>query len=268
MLVALGPASRPGRTLPKTRVWGSDLPDPPAALGEPPVLAAIRIWPGAGVTTTTRRGVPDYLRNRYYDPSTGQFISRDPRVSTTRQPYSYVGDNPLNGADPSGLFTVGLCTGFDFTVPWLHVSFQKCAVSDGYHNLITETMGTHASQLVGAGVQAPTLQISSADRGEDLQGDSAAAFGSFRFFGCSVSLGQMRSGKPYVTLDMGPQASAGLSIGGAGVNHTDVAYSPTVDANGGGVTGGSQGSDTSGDAASDGQGGGREIAPGVFQYGP
>ncbi len=37
-----------------------------------------------------------YLRARYYDPSTGQFISRDPAVASTREPYAYVGDNPLN----------------------------------------------------------------------------------------------------------------------------------------------------------------------------
>jgi RHS repeat-associated protein len=44
-----------------------------------------------------------YLRARYYDPSTAQFISRDPAVAMTRHPYAYVGDNPLNGTDPSGL---------------------------------------------------------------------------------------------------------------------------------------------------------------------
>ena len=49
-----------------------------------------------------------YLRARYYDPTTGQFLSRDPAVAATRQPYSYVGDNPLNGIDPTGL-----CDGFD-----------------------------------------------------------------------------------------------------------------------------------------------------------
>jgi RHS repeat-associated protein len=35
-----------------------------------------------------------YLRARYYDPSTGQFISRDPKVSKTGTPYAYVADNP------------------------------------------------------------------------------------------------------------------------------------------------------------------------------
>ena len=32
-----------------------------------------------------------------------QFLSRDPMVRTTRSPYGYVGGNPLNGTDPSGL---------------------------------------------------------------------------------------------------------------------------------------------------------------------
>jgi hypothetical protein len=47
--------------------------------------------------------LPDYLRARYYDPSTGQFLSRDPAVATTRHPYTYVYDNPLNLTDPTGL---------------------------------------------------------------------------------------------------------------------------------------------------------------------
>jgi RHS repeat-associated protein len=43
-----------------------------------------------------------YLRARYYEPSTGQFISRDPMVATTREPYGYVGGDPLNHIDPAG----------------------------------------------------------------------------------------------------------------------------------------------------------------------
>jgi RHS repeat-associated protein len=44
-----------------------------------------------------------YLRARYYDPTTAQFISRDPLVESTGEAYVYVGDNPLNGIDPTGL---------------------------------------------------------------------------------------------------------------------------------------------------------------------
>jgi RHS repeat-associated protein len=56
----------------------------------------------AGQYTDAESGLI-YLRARYYDPATGQFLSRDPAVATTRQPYAYVVDNPLNGTDPTGL---------------------------------------------------------------------------------------------------------------------------------------------------------------------
>ena len=46
----------------------------------------------------------------YYDPATGQFISSDPLVNITGQPYAYVGDDPVNNVDPSGLFCWGLCS--------------------------------------------------------------------------------------------------------------------------------------------------------------
>ncbi|GEM_PF-1598259 len=44
-----------------------------------------------------------YLVNRYYDPSSGQFISPDPMVRLTGQPYSYAANDPPSLVDPSGL---------------------------------------------------------------------------------------------------------------------------------------------------------------------
>jgi hypothetical protein len=41
--------------------------------------------------------------DRYYDPSTDQFISVDPDVAETGQPYAFTGDDPVNKSDPSGL---------------------------------------------------------------------------------------------------------------------------------------------------------------------
>jgi RHS repeat-associated protein len=45
-----------------------------------------------------------YLRARYYDPATGQFLTRDPLVAMTSQPYAYANNSPLNYTDPSGEF--------------------------------------------------------------------------------------------------------------------------------------------------------------------
>jgi RHS repeat-associated protein len=44
-----------------------------------------------------------YLRARYYDPATSQFLTRDPLNDQTRDPYGYTGGNPANRADPTGL---------------------------------------------------------------------------------------------------------------------------------------------------------------------
>ena len=45
-----------------------------------------------------------YLRARYYDPATAQFVSSDPLSGLTRSTYQYVANDPLNRADPSGQF--------------------------------------------------------------------------------------------------------------------------------------------------------------------
>src|SRR5258708_6823474 len=54
-----------------------------------------------------------YLRARYYDPTSSQFIARDPRGDETRQPYVYVTDSPLNATDPSGLYSTLTDAGAD-----------------------------------------------------------------------------------------------------------------------------------------------------------
>jgi RHS repeat-associated protein len=65
-----------------------------------------------GTATTSLRYTGEYtdnesgfvwLRARYYDPATAQFLTRDPLVTVTRSAYGYVDGNPLNRTDPSGL---------------------------------------------------------------------------------------------------------------------------------------------------------------------
>ncbi len=56
----------------------------------------------AGQYTDAESGLI-YLRARYYDPTTAQFITIDPAFTTTLAPYSYANDNPINVIDPTGL---------------------------------------------------------------------------------------------------------------------------------------------------------------------
>lgn len=46
-----------------------------------------------------------YLRARYYDPTTAQFLSVDPLAAITKAIYSYANNNPLNESDPLGLWS-------------------------------------------------------------------------------------------------------------------------------------------------------------------
>jgi hypothetical protein len=49
--------------------------------------------------------------NRYYDPTTDQFLSIDPLVGQTGQPYVFTNDDPLNATDTLGTAEVALSGG-------------------------------------------------------------------------------------------------------------------------------------------------------------
>jgi len=44
-----------------------------------------------------------YLRARYYDATTAQFLTSDPEVAATSAPYGYAAGNPVNATDSSGM---------------------------------------------------------------------------------------------------------------------------------------------------------------------
>lgn len=52
-----------------------------------------------------------YLRARYYDPATGQFLTADPLLAASMEPYGYAAGNPVNFSDPTGLI------GLPFKIP-------------------------------------------------------------------------------------------------------------------------------------------------------
>lgn len=55
----------------------------------------------AGQYTDAESGF-QYLHARYYDPSTANFLTRDPITALSQAAYGYAHDSPLNYADPTG----------------------------------------------------------------------------------------------------------------------------------------------------------------------
>ena len=60
-------------------------------------------WSTPSIWMRTTTFAPACSFNRYYDPSTDQFLSVDPDVQATDQPYAFVNDDPLSAEDPDGL---------------------------------------------------------------------------------------------------------------------------------------------------------------------
>lgn len=62
-----------------------------------------------------------YLRARYYNPTTGRFMSRDPEDGkpidpTSLHKYLYAGGDPVNGLDPSGRASILETGAIDFDI--------------------------------------------------------------------------------------------------------------------------------------------------------
>jgi len=85
-----------------------------------------------------------YLINRYYDPVTGQFISVDPLVAQTGQPYSYTGGDPVNAIDPSGMCNAqGNGEAWDLSNPWSPNNPICCSVAKNPSSITSRILETN-----------------------------------------------------------------------------------------------------------------------------
>lgn len=122
-----------------------------------------------------------YLINRYYDPATDQFISVDPDIALTNQPYLFTGDNPLNAEDPLGEGPFGqalMCIAFGWmtcsSVDATFVQAQSSHVNQAttqYAQQI-ETEGDEDAENYASSIQNSRMTILEGSFHSDLRGKS------------------------------------------------------------------------------------------------
>lgn len=80
---------------------------------------------------------------RFYDPTTGQFLTRDPIEAITRSAYGYVYGNPLNATDPSGLWA-----GDGYCIMGVNCKDGAVSVGDSWGQSVREDNPEGAQQAV------------------------------------------------------------------------------------------------------------------------
>ena len=150
-----------------------------------------------------------YLRARYYDPATAQFLTVDPAAAVTRDSYAYVAGNPTNHTDPSGLF----CLEF-----W---DASKCS-----------NPATQAVQAVQSGQVCLTWQRGCSSAGQNLINnihiaeDTPIAGPLLRadpFVGLAFDLAKTRAGENVSPLDWAGDVAGLATMGGAAVAKAEAA---------------------------------------------
>lgn len=109
----------------------------------------------------------DSVINRYYDPTTDQFLSVDPEVATTDQPYVFVNDDSLNSEDPLGM--CGICNFIEGVVstaapvPYLIFRVSKYVVENPMSTLgLGLDGGSLTLDITGAATDEPAVSLSGA----------------------------------------------------------------------------------------------------------
>jgi RHS repeat-associated protein len=97
-----------------------------------------------------------YLRARVYDPATAQFLSVDPAVAETGEPYGYAAENPVNKVDPSGLDVHGGCLVGSISAPFGSFDAAWCRIDMG------DGMGPYATMVsvgISGGQNSEAMQL-------------------------------------------------------------------------------------------------------------
>lgn len=98
-----------------------------------------------------------YLQSRYYDPSTGQFLSRDPMNALV--PYAYAVGDPINASDPGGEMLTRGMIGSGISGPAAIAPPPPSNPAAYYHQVSQET--TPPAFVDSVGLSAPPQVIAS-----------------------------------------------------------------------------------------------------------
>jgi RHS repeat-associated protein len=145
-----------------------------------------------GQYTSTDTGLI-YMRARTYDPATAQFLSVDPFLALTGEPYSYAEDNPINKYDPSGRCGL-VCIG--------GIALGVVAVGTGV-----------GAVVVGAGAVATALATTSAVAGAGAflaDGDQCVTQGGVACVGAGVGA-VATGGAGAIVVGVGGEVAAGAT---------------------------------------------------------
>jgi hypothetical protein len=159
--------------------------------------------------------------NRYYDPTTDEFLSIDPDVASTDQPYVFTNDDPLNAEDPLGLCFVvcwssvghGIASGFDATRHF--VAANSGAVGIGF-GLVALTLATGGGDLVIGGVVFTAEQVSAAAIGAGAVGTllDSNSCNNGSALGCAgFALGSLSGGSALIDATEGSEEGVNLLSG-------------------------------------------------------
>lgn len=112
--------------------------------------------------------------HRYYDPTTGQFLTVDPLVSQTGQPFSYANDDPVNGSDPSGLtVSAWLRDVIDVPQDVAYLEYWGSYEAIGHTNSLAKDCGplTTVCSTITHTLTAPDVLVEAAGLGGDTLGN-------------------------------------------------------------------------------------------------
>ncbi len=153
-----------------------------------------------------------YLRARYYDPATSQFLSVDPNVTQTREAYRYAADEPLSHSDPTGLtpWSPQVRRAIATCQQWKSGPDKNSSKDPFYHNQVLyhgcETLLHLPSEIFGTGHQARGhvgLRVTAG-----IAGASSVAFGVGTFVACEGATDAI--GTAHCALATIPSIQAGL----------------------------------------------------------